>query len=147
MSDPRFFRKYLDILAEQPTSATVNFDDNSSATVDAAAKTISAQTKVGDNLDLKATQDFSTSKSGAGTVSADYQVDPNTSVGATQTQTGYKGQMAPTQQIRTSYKDTTGAVGTPGQTHNVRVDKGVGFQGAGKNIQPGQNTVTTYTKT
>ena len=48
MSDPRFFRKYLDILDEQPTSATVNVGDTS-ATVDTAAKTIGMQTN---NLSL-----------------------------------------------------------------------------------------------
>jgi hypothetical protein len=142
MSDPRFFRKYLDILGEQPVTA--NIDDNTSATVDPAAKTIGMQTKVGDNLNLQATQDL---KAHAGTMSADLQVDPNTSVGLSHTQTGYKGQMAPSSQIRASYKDTSGSIGAPGQTHNVRVDKGVGFGGAGKNIQPGQNIQTTYTKT
>ena len=98
MTDPRFFRRYLDILDEQPT--TLNIDDSTSATVDPAAKTIGMQTKVGDNLNLQATQDFSTAKQGAGTVAADYQMDPNTSVGATATQAGYKGQMTPTQQIK-----------------------------------------------
>jgi len=137
MSDPRFFRHYLDILAEQPTSATVNVDDNTRFTADAAAKTISGQTKVGNNLNLQATQDL---KAGAGTMSADLQVDPNTSVGLSQTQTGYKGQMAPTSQVRTSHTDAAG------QTHNVRVDKGVMFGGAsGPNV--GKNTITTYTKT
>ena len=144
MTDPRFFRHYLDILSEQPASATLNVGDNSSFAVDTANKTISGQIKVGDNLNLQSTQDL---KAGAGTVSADLQVDPNTSVGATYTQTGYKGQMAPTSQLRTSYKDSAGSIGRPGQTHNVRLDKGVGFGGAGKNVQPGQNIQTTYTKT
>lgn len=144
MTDPRFFRKFLDIFDEQgPTSAAINIDDNTRFTADAAAKTISGQTKVGDNLNLQATQDL---KAGAGTMSADLQVDPNTSVGLSHTQTGYKGQMAPTSQIRASYKDTSGDIGAPGQTHNVRVDKGVGFGGAsGPNV--GKNTITTYTKT
>ena len=135
MSDPRFFRKYLDILAEQPVTA--NIDDNTSATVDPAAKTISAQTKIGD-LDLKATHDRSAIP--ATSVTGDYKVSPSTTIGATQTQTGFKGQMAPTSQVRTSHTDAAG------QTHNVRVDKGVMFGGAsGPNV--GKNTITTYTKT
>jgi len=170
MSDPRFFRRYLDILDEQPlpastNQATVNVGNNTSVTADKSAGTVTAKTNVGGtdisatrnlntgNLnsvnaatniggtDIKATQDFTTAKTGAGQVSADYQVDPSTSVGVTATQTGYKGQTAPTSQVRTSYKEPTG------QTHNVQIDKGVGFQGAGKNVQPGQNTATTYTTT
>ena len=143
--DPKFFRRYLDIIDEQEPT-TVNFDDNTSATLDAAAKTFGMQAKVGNNLNLKVAQDYSTAKRGAGTVAADYQVDPNTSIGLTTTQAGYKGQMAPTSQVRTSYKDTTGALGEPSQTHNVRIDRGVGFGGAGKNIRTDKNTQTTYTK-
>jgi hypothetical protein len=138
VTDPRFFRRYLDILDEQgPTSATVNVDDNTSATVDTAAKTIGMQTKVGDNLNLQATQDFSTAKQGAGTLGMDYQMDPNTSVGVTATQAGYKGQMTPTQQIRASSNlPDVGKI-------DARVDKGAMFQGAGKNIQPGNPAITT----
>lgn len=136
--EPRFFRKYLDILSEQPTSATVNVGDNTTATIDTDQKTATAKTQIGD-LNLQATSDLA--NQGVGSVSADYKVAPGSSVGATHTQTGYKGQMAPTSQIRASHTDTAG------QTHNVRVDKGVGFGGAGKNVQPGQNTVATYTKT
>jgi hypothetical protein len=141
MTDPRFFRRYLDILDEQPTSATVNVGDNTSATVDTAAKTIGMQTKVGDNLNLKATQDFSTAKQGAGQISADLQVDPNTTVGATTTQAGYKGQMTPTNQIRASSNvPDVGEIDT-------RVDYGAMFQGAGKNAKPNDSSVTTMTAT
>jgi hypothetical protein len=41
MSDPRFFRKYLDILDEQPVTA--NIDDYTSVTVDPAAKNLAVQ--------------------------------------------------------------------------------------------------------
>jgi hypothetical protein len=58
MSDPRFFRRYLDILDEQPSPTTVNVGDNTTATVDTAAKTIGVQTKVGDNLNFQATKDL-----------------------------------------------------------------------------------------
>jgi hypothetical protein len=133
--DPRFFRQYLDILDEQPT--TLNIDDNTSATVDPAAKTIGMQTKVGDNLNLQATQDFSTAKQGAGTMSADLQVDPNTNVGAKYTQAGYKGQMTPTSQMTANYNSPdVGKV-------DLQVDKGAMFQGAGKNIQQGNPAITT----
>jgi hypothetical protein len=135
MTDPRFFRRYLDILDEQPT--TLNIDNNTSATVDPAAKTIGMQTKVGDNLNLQATQDFSTAKQGAGTVAADYQMDPNTSVVVTATQAGYKGQMTPTQQMRASSNiPDVGKI-------DARVDQGAMFQGAGKNIQQGNPAITT----
>lgn len=134
MSDPRFFRKYLDILAEQPTSATVNFDDNTSATVDTAAKTISAQTKIGD-LDLKMTHDRSANP--ANQISANYQVDPNIKVGAKYTQAGYQGQMTPTSQISANYNNSD--VGTV----DAEIAKGAMFQGAGKNIQQGNPAITT----
>ena len=141
MSDPRFFRKYLDILAEQPTSTTINVGDNTTATVDTAAKTIGMQTKVGDNLNLKATQDFSTAKQGTGQLSADYQVDPNTTVGVTATQAGYKGQMTPTQQIRgSSNVPDVGKI-------DVNRNTGAMFQGAGKSVKPNDSSVTTMTAT
>jgi len=135
MSDPRFFRKYLDMLDEQePTSATVNFDDNTSATVDTAAKTIGMQTKVGDNLNLQATQDL---KHNAGQIGANYQVDPNTNVGAKYTQAGYKGQMTPTSQITANYNSPdVGEI-------DARVNRGAMFQGAGKNIQQGNPAIVT----
>jgi hypothetical protein len=133
MSDPRFFRKYLDILDEQPTSATVNVGDTS-ATVDTAAKTIGMQTKVGDNLNVQATGDF---KNRAGQIGMDYQVDPNTTVGATHTTAGYKGQMTPTNQIRGKFKDTD--VGE----FDAQVDQGAMFQGAGKNIRQGNPAIVT----
>jgi len=142
MTDPRFFRRYLDILDEQPLPAgvnqpaTLNVGDNTTVTADPNAKTIAAKSQIGD-LNLQATT-FVTK--GATSVAADYKVAPGSTVGVTQTQTGYKGQMAPTSQLRAAQTDTAG------QTHNLRIDKGVGFGGAGKNIQPGQNTQTTYTK-
>ena len=143
MSDPRFFRRYLDILDEQqPTSATVNVGDNTTATVDTAAKTIGVQTKVGDNLNFQATKDL---KHNAGQIGMDYQMTPDASVGATHTTAGYKGQMTPTNQVRMSYKDTAGALGKPGQTHNVAYTQGAMLGGAsGANV--GKNVATTYTK-
>jgi len=142
MTDPRFFRRYLDILNEQSLPAgvnqpaTVNVGNNTTVTADPNAKTVAAKSQIGD-LNLQATTDVA---KGATSVAADYKVAPGSSVGVTQTQTGYKGQMAPSSQLRASQTDTAG------QTHNVRIDKGVGFAGAGKNIQPGQNIQTTYTK-
>lgn len=144
MVDPKFFRKYLDILAEQPTSASVNVGDNASFTVDKATKSLTGTADIG-GTKVTATQDLS--PGGASSVSATRQVAPNLTATATQSSPAYnKGQLAGTSQVQTSFKDTAGTLGTPGQTHNVRVDKGVGFGGAGKNIQPGQNIQTTYTK-
>jgi hypothetical protein len=143
VTDPRFFRQYLDILDEQSLPAgvnqpaTVNVGNNTTVTADPNAKTVAAKSQIGD-LNLQATTDVA---KGATSVVADYKVAPGSSVGVTQTQTGYKGQIAPSSQLRASQTDTTG------QTHNVRIDKGVGFGGAGKNVQPGQNIQTTYTKT
>ena len=136
MTDPRFFRRYLDILDEQPSPTTVNVGDNTTATVDTAAKTIGMQTKVGDT-DIKATQDFSTAKAGAGQVSVDAPIAPGTTAGATYTQTGFKGQMTPTSQVRMSHKDTdVGEIDT-------RVDYGAMFQGSGKNAQQGNPAIVT----
>jgi hypothetical protein len=144
MTDPRFFRRYLDIIAEEPASATANVGDNSSFTVDKSTKTVTGTTDVA-GTKVTAKQDLS--PGGASSVSASRQVAPNLTATVTQSSPAYnKGQLAGTSQVQTSYKDTAGALGTPGQTHNVRVDKGVGFGGAGKNIQPGQNIQTTYTK-
>lgn len=170
MSDPRFFRKYLDILDEQPLPAgvnqtTVNVGDNTSVTADKSAGTVTAKTNVGGtdisatrnlntgNLNsvnaatnvggtnIKATQDFTTAKTGAGQVSVNAPVAPNTAASATHTQAGYKGQMVRTSQVGASYKDPTG------QTHDVLVHQGAMAQGSGKNAQPGQNIATTYTTT
>ena len=145
MTDPRFFRRYLDILDEQqPTKATVDVDDNTKVSVDLPAKQIGVSTNIG-GTNVKATQDFSTAKTGAGQVSVDAPVAPGTTAGATYTQAGYKGQMTPTNQVRMSYKDTAGALGKPGQTHNVAYTQGAMLGGAsGPNV--GKNVATTYTK-
>lgn len=132
MSDPRFFRRYLDMLDEQST--TLNIDDNTSATVDPATKTIGIQGKIGD-LDLKATHDRSAMP--ANQISANYQVDPSLKVGGTYTQAGYRGQMTPTSQISANYDNPdVGKIDT-------RLDKGAMFQGAGKNIQQGNPAIAT----
>ena len=132
MSDPRFFRRYLDMLDEQST--TLNIDDNTSATVDPATKPIGIQGKIGD-LDIKATHDRSAMP--ANQISANYQVDPSLKVGGTYTQAGYRGQMTPTSQISANYDNTdVGKIDT-------RLDKGAMFQGAGKNIQQGNPAIAT----
>jgi hypothetical protein len=59
MTDPRFFRRYLDILAEQPTSATLNVGNNSSLQLlTKLQKPSECTTNVGYNLNLQATQDL-----------------------------------------------------------------------------------------
>jgi hypothetical protein len=144
--DPRFFRRYLDILDEQPTSATVNYQqpqptsatvdlgNDTSATVDTAAKTIGFKGSVAPNLNVQATADL---KNRAGQIGMDYQMTPDASVGATHTTAGYKGQMTPTNQIRASYNaPDVGAI-------DARVDQGAMFQGAGKNAQQGNPAIVT----
>ena len=60
--DPKFFRRYLDIVAEQSLPvgvnqpATVNVGNNTSVTADPAAKTVAAKSQIGD-LNLQATTD------------------------------------------------------------------------------------------
>ncbi len=135
MSDPRFFRRYLDILDEQqPTSATYDFGNDTSATVDTAAKTIGFKGNVAPNLNVQATADL---KHNAGQIGMDYQMTPDASVGATHTTAGYKGQMTPTNQIRASYNAPD--VGKM----DAQVDQGPMFQGAGKNIQQGNPAIIT----
>ena len=132
MSDPRFFRRYLDILDEQPVTA--NIDDYTSVTVDPTAKNLAMQTKIGD-LDLKATHDRSAIP--ANQISANYQVDPNLKIGGTHTQAGYQGQMTPTTQMKANYNNPeVGKV-------DLQLDKGAMFQGAGKNVQQGNPAITT----
>ena len=165
--DPRFFRRYLDILDEQPLPAgvnqpaTVNVGNNTSVTADPAAKIATVKTNAGGtdvyatrnlstgNLssvsaagnvggaDIKTAQDFTTAKKGAGTVSVDAPVAPNTTAGATYTQAGYKGQMTPASQVRASSNiPNVGKI-------DAQVDQGAMFQGAGKNIQQGNPAIVT----
>ena len=154
---PRFFRKYLDMLDEQPVTA--NIDDNTSVTADPAAKTATINTNVG-GTDVSATRNLTTGKLDSASVatkvgganiqathdrsaipanqmSADYQVDPNLNVGAKYTQAGYKGQMAPTTQMTANYNNPdVGKI-------DARVDQGAMFQGAGKNVQQGNPAIVT----
>jgi hypothetical protein len=70
-------------------------------------------------------------------VSVDAPIAPGTTAGATYTQTGFKGQMTPTSQVRMSHKDTdVGEIDT-------RVDYGAMFQGSGKNAQQGNPAIVT----
>ena len=131
--DPRFFRRYLDILDEQPVTA--NIDDNTSMTVDPAAKNLAVQAKIGDNLTVRAAHDRSAMP--ANQISANYQVDPTLNIGGTYTQQGYKGQMTPTTQMTANYNNPDA-----GQV-DARFDKGAMFQGAGKNIRQGNPAITT----
>lgn len=129
---PGMFREYLNMLDEQPVTA--NIDDNTSVAANPTAKTVTAQTKIGD-LDLKATRDNSAIP--ATQLSANYQVDPNAKVGVTHTQKGYRGQMTPTTQLTANFDSPdVGKV-------DLQLDKGAMFQGAGKNIQPGNPAITT----
>jgi len=52
-----------------------------------------------------------------------------------------KGQMAGTSSVGATYTNPAG-----GDTHNVTIDKGVGFGGVGRDVQQGRNVVTTYRK-
>ena len=143
MSNPTFFRKYLDILDEQDT-ASLDVG-NAKFTADKTTKTLAGQYDVDDKTQLSVNRDFNTG--GATTVGVKTNVN-GVDLTAQKNSPAYnKGQLAGTSSVSAAYKDTTGALGTPGQTHNIRIDKGVGFGGAGKNVRPGQNTVTTYTKT
>ena len=143
--DPRFFRQYLNILDEQePTSATLDVG-NAKFTADKTTNTLAGQYDVDDRTQLSFNRDFT--PGGATNVGVKTNVN-GVDLTAQRNSPAYnKGQLAGTSSVSAAYKDTTGALGTPGQTHNIRIDKGVGFGGAGKNVQPGQNTVTTYTKT
>jgi len=141
--DPRFFRQYLNILDEQDT-ASLDVG-NAKFTADKSTKTLAGQYDVDDKTQLSVNRDFN--PGGATTVGVKTNVN-GVDLTAQQNSPAYnKGQLAGTSSVSAAYKDTTGALGTPGQTHNIRIDKGVGFGGAGKNVRPGQNTVTTYTKT
>jgi len=149
MSDPRFFRRYLDILGEQPlpastNQATVNIGNNTTFTADKNTSTVSGTTKVDPNTTVSATKDVS--PGGASTVGVKTNVN-GVDLSAQKNSPAYnKGQLAGTSSVSAAYKDTTGALGTPGQTHTVNATKGVAFGGAsGPNV--GKNVITTYTKT
>ena len=143
MSDPRFFRRYLDIIDEQDTAAlnlgTAKFS------ADKNTNTVSGAVDLDDKTQVSATQDIS--KGGATTVGAKTNLS-GVDISAQHSTPAYnKGQLAGTSSVSAAYKDTQGYLGKPGQTHTVTATRGVGFGGAGKNIQPGQNIATTYTKT
>lgn len=140
--DPRFFRRYLDILDEQD-SATLDLG-NAKFIADQPSKTMSGQLDVDDNTQVTATRDFN--PGGASSVGAKTNIS-GVDVSVQHNTPAYnKGQMAGTSSVSAAYKDTQGYIGTPGQTHTVTATKGVGFGGAGKDIKPGQNIATTYTK-
>ena len=142
MSNPTFFRKYLDILDEQDT-ASLDVG-NAKFTADKTTNTLDGQYDVDDKTQLSVNRDFT--PGGATTVGVKTNVN-GVDLTAQQNSPAYnKGQLAGTSSVSAAYKDTTGALGTPGQTHNIRIDKGVGFGGAsGPNV--GKNVITTYTKT
>jgi hypothetical protein len=143
MSDPRFFRRYLDILDEQDT-ASIDVG-NAKFTADKTTNTVSGTYDFDDNTQMTATQDLS--KGGASSVGAKTNIS-GVDVSVQHNTPAYnKGQMAGTSSVSAAYKDTQGYLGRPGQTHTVTATKGVGFGGAGKDIKPGKNVATSYTKT
>jgi hypothetical protein len=138
MSDSRFFRRYLDILDEEPPTTMSTNVDGVDLTANAADKTVSAATSA-NNVDYKATT--STIPGGGSSVSASSQVAPNLKMTGTVTQPNYNaGQVAGTKSISGQYTDTSG------KTQTATATQGVGFGGAsGANV--GKNVVTTYNKT
>jgi hypothetical protein len=140
MTDPRFFRQYLDILDEQDT-ASIDLG-NTKFSLDKS--TVSGQLDVDDKTQVTAQQDLS--QGGASTVGAKTNID-GVDISAQKSSPAYnKGQLAGTSSVSAAYKDAQGYLGKPGQTHTVTATKGVGFGGVGKDIRPGQNIATSYTK-
>lgn len=125
---PGMFREYLNMLDEQPT--TLDVDDNTSITADPAAKTIAAQTKIGD-LNLKATRDSSAIP--ATRVSGEYKTGPGSSIGASYTQAGYQGQMTPTTGLSVSQTDAAGKTNTVTRTSGAMLG-GASGPTVGKNV-------------
>jgi len=131
MTDPRFFRQYLDILDEQDT-ASIDLG-KAKFSADRATNTVSGTYDVDDATQITATQD--TSKGGATSVGAKTNIG-GVEIAAKHYSPAYnKGQLAGTSSISASYKGDT-----------FTATQGVGFGGAGKDIKPGQNIATTYTK-
>jgi hypothetical protein len=142
MPDAQFFRKYLDILDEQNT-ASVDLG-NAKFSVDKSTSTASGELDVDDNTKVTAKQDLS--QGGASTVGVKTNIH-GVDIAAQKSSPAYnRGQLAGTSSVSAAYKDTQGYLGKPGQTHTVTQTKGVGFGGAGKDVQPGKNVATTYTK-
>jgi len=140
MTDVKFFRKYLDILDEQDV-ASANIG-NAKFTANKTSNTVTGAYDLDDKTQMTATQDIS--KGGASSVGAKTNID-GVDVSVQHNTPAYnKGQIAGTSSVSAAYKDTQGYLGTPGQTHTVTATKGVGFQGAGKDIRPNQNYVTKY---
>lgn len=132
MSDPKFFRKYLDILDEQNV-ASANIG-NAKFSADQSTNTVSGTYDVDDATQITATQD--TSKGGATSVGAKTNIG-GVDIAAKHNSPAYnKGQLAGTSSISASYKGDT-----------LTATKGVGFQGAGANVKPGQNIIYNYSKT
>jgi len=118
--------------------ASVNIG-STNITADKKANTVNMSTKIGDNTTVTANKDMS--PGGAASVSANMNIDDKTSVTASHSTPAYnKGQMGSVSSVGATYNDTAG------DKHNVTVDKGVGFGGAGKDVQQGKNYVSTYRK-
>jgi len=107
--------------------------------LDKKANTFNVSTKVDDTTSVTANKDMSPGGSSS--------VGVNTKLGdvdlsARHTTAAYnKGQMGDTSSVNATYNDSANST-----KHNISVDKGIGFGGAGKDVQPDKNYITTYRK-
>ena len=130
-------KRFLQFVVEADV-ATVNVGDTT-LTADKKANTISATSKIGDDTTVTANRDMNAG--GSSSVGVDTKVG-SVDVSARQSTAAYnKGQMGGTSSVSASYTDPAG-----GDKHSVTVDKGVGYGGAGKDVQQGRNVVSTYRK-
>jgi hypothetical protein len=118
--------------------ASVNIG-STNITADKKANTVNMSTKIGDNTTVTANKDMG--PGGAASVSANMNIDNKTSVTASQSTPAYnKGQIGGVSSVGVTHKDDAG------DKHDLTTDKGIGFGGAGKDVQQGRNRVTTYRK-
>lgn len=130
-------KRFLQFVIEADV-ASVNLGDTT-ITANKKAKTINATHKFSDDLTLTANKDMS--PGGAASVGAEYSIDKNTSARVTHSTPAYnKGQMGGVSSVGVTHKDDVG------DKHEITTDKGVGYGGAGKDIQQGRNIVSTYRK-
>ena len=130
-------KRFLQFVYEADV-ASVNVD-GTNITADKKANTVNISTKVGDDTTVTANKDMNTG--GSSSVGVDTKVG-NVDVSARQNTAAYnKGQVSGTSSVSATHTDPAG-----GDKHTVTVDKGVGFGGAGKDVQQGRNVVSTYRK-
>ena len=130
-------KRFIQFVKEADVSSVKVGDTN--ITADKKANTVNISAKVGDNTTVTANRDLNTG--GSSSIGVDTKIGDVVLSARQRTASYNKGQMGDTSSVSATYNDPTNAT-----KHNITVDKGIGFGGAGKDVQPNKNYITTYRK-